>query len=355
MGMSLQLLGINLRIKIILATSWLFENIAKVLGYPKQSLGMPIRTDVIPGYGLPMHQTRIPPFANPTTFFEAIFGNLPQPSTIEKFYYESPQDGYYNFYIPHYRNVVFLPDWLSKWIQLHFDLGIDTVGLETIRNTLFSMMVYFYFFAELRIMLSYFISINPYTRPWVYLISLTDWIYDILFHLGISRRVVLLGFPLLPLIIHGALGSLLDSINHLVFTMPFLPSEGEPGEFLIDGIPRKVLLFRYLPALWTSDPIPDRLREFWYTERPEIYQFFKKNYAQLDIDFLPDRILKQIYQLKHEQVGLKSLVDNIDQIKVIGTQLSSDSTIDFQQFGSYFIQKQGILLTAFSEYFDKLI
>ena len=63
MGMSLQLLGINLRIKIILATSWLFENIAKILGYPTKSLGMPIRTDIIPGYGLPMHRTRVPPFA----------------------------------------------------------------------------------------------------------------------------------------------------------------------------------------------------------------------------------------------------------------------------------------------------
>ena len=217
------------------------------------------------------------------------------------------------------------------------------------------MMVYFYFFAELRIMLGYFISINPYTRPWVYLISLTDWIYDILFHLGISRRVVLLGFPLLPLIIHGALGSLLDSLNHLVFTIPFLPSEGEPGEFLIDGIPRKVLLFRYLPALWTSDPIPDRLRQFWYTERPEIYQFLKKNYGHLDIDFLPDRVLKQLYELKHDQIGLKSLAANVDQIKLVGTQVISDVTIHFHQFDSLWVQKQEILFNSLSEYFDKLI
>nr|NP_043579.1 hypothetical protein OdsiCp001 [Trieres chinensis]NP_043635.1 ORF355 [Trieres chinensis]YP_010537345.1 hypothetical protein ON826_pgp116 [Odontella regia]YP_010537400.1 hypothetical protein ON826_pgp061 [Odontella regia]P49827.1 RecName: Full=Uncharacterized protein ycf89; AltName: Full=ORF355 [Trieres chinensis]UYC31132.1 hypothetical protein [Odontella regia]UYC31187.1 hypothetical protein [Odontella regia]CAA91611.1 ORF355 [Trieres chinensis]CAA91667.1 ORF355 [Trieres chinensis] len=355
MGMSLQLLGINLRIKVILATSWLFENIAKVCGYPTKTLGMPIRTDVIPGYGLPIHQTRVPPFANPTTFLEAVFGNIPQPSTIEKFYYESPQDGYYNFYIPHYRNVVFLPDWLSKWIQLHFDLGIDTVGLETIRNTLFSMLVYFYFFAELRIMLSYFISINPYTRPWVYLISLTDWIYDILFHLGISKRVVLLGFPLLPILIHAALGNLIDSLNHLVFTMPFLPSEGEPGEFLIDGTARKVLLFRYLPALWTSEPIPDRLREFWYTERPEIYQFMKKNYGHLDIDFLPDEILKQIYQFKHDQIDPNSLTKNVEQFKVLGAQLISDSTIDFYQFSNCFVHKQEILFTFFSDYMDRLI
>ena len=355
MGMSLELLGINLRIKIILAISWLLENIAKLFGYPSQSLGMPIRNDMISGFGLQVHRTRVPPFPNPSTFFEAIFGNIPQPSTIEKLYYESPQDGYYNFYVQHYSNVIFLPDWLSKWIQLHFDLGIDTMGLEVVRNTLFSMMVYFYFFAELRILLSYFISINPYTRPWVYLISLTDWIYDILFKLGISQRVVLLGFPILPIIIHAALGSLIDSLNHLVFTMPFLPSEGEPGEFLIDGVPKKVILFRYLPALWTSDPIPDRLREFWYTERPEIYEFLKKNYGHLDIDLLPDRILKQIYQFKHDQIDPKSLVENATQLKVTGTQLISDSIVNFYPFNNYLITKQEILFTNFSEYIDKLV
>ncbi|MEJ2281933.1 MAG: hypothetical protein P8X97_08555, partial [Candidatus Bathyarchaeota archaeon] len=66
-------------------------------------------------------------------------------------------------------------------------------------------------------------------------------------------------------------------------------------------------------------------------------------------------ILKQIYQLKHDQIGLKSLAENVDQMKILGTQLISDSTIDFHHFGVYFIQKQEILFTSFSEYFDKLI
>ena len=43
--MSLESLGINLRIKLVLATSWIIENVAKLLGYPNNSQGMPIGTN----------------------------------------------------------------------------------------------------------------------------------------------------------------------------------------------------------------------------------------------------------------------------------------------------------------------
>jgi len=97
------------------------------------------------------------------------------------------------------------------------------------------------------------------------------------------------------------------------------------------------------------------LREFWYTERPEIYEFLKKNYGHLDIDLLPDRILRQIYQFKHDQIDPKSLVENATQLKVIGTQLISDSIVNFYPFNNYLITKQEILFTNFSEYIDKLV
>ena len=42
--MSLESLGINLRIKLVLATSWFFENTAKLFGYPNTSSGMPMVT-----------------------------------------------------------------------------------------------------------------------------------------------------------------------------------------------------------------------------------------------------------------------------------------------------------------------
>ena len=61
-----------------------------------------------------------------------------------------------------------------------------------------------------------------------------------------------------------------DSLNHLVFTMPFLPSEGEETKVLINQQMKDVLVFHYLPILWYRYPIPNDLREFWYKERPDI-------------------------------------------------------------------------------------
>ena len=291
--MSLESLGINLRIKLVLATSWLVENTAKLFGYPKTSTGMPIGNDPNGFNNLPIHEPRVPPAPDPNSIFEAVFGNVPKSSAIEKFYYESPQDGYFNFYIEHYRNVLFLPDWLSQSIQLSFGIGADTTGLEIVRDTLFSLIVYFMFFLQFRMMLYYFITINPYTRPWIYLISLTDWIYDLLFHLGITKRATFFGFPLLSILVNGAVGVLADALNHLVFTMPFLPSEGTAGQILVNGTPKDVIMFRYLPQLWYTHSIPDTVRNFWYFERPEIYQFMIKNYGFLKTDnaFLPMRVI----------------------------------------------------------------
>jgi hypothetical protein len=41
----------------------------------------------------------------------------------------------------------------------------------------------------------------------------------------------------------GILGVVADSLNHLVFTMPFLPSEGEETKLLINQQMKDVLVF----------------------------------------------------------------------------------------------------------------
>ena len=56
-------------------------------------------------------------------------------------------------------------------------------------------------------------------------------------------------------------------------------------------------------------PIPNDLREFWYTKKPDILTFMQKNYGQLDINFLPDRIVKEL--IEKEQIN-KSLISTIN-------------------------------------------
>jgi uncharacterized protein YggT (Ycf19 family) len=136
----------------------------------------------------------------------------------------------------------------------------------------------------LRIALSWFIYINPYTFPWCYLAAAVDWTEDVL--QGIVPAV--LGVNITGSVFLGILGVLADSLNHLVFTMPFLPSEGEETKLLINEQMNDVLVFHYLPILWYRYPIPNEIREFWYKERPDILNYMQKAYKDLDSQFLPD-------------------------------------------------------------------
>ena len=320
----------------------LMETIAtKIFNYPQNS-GMPI----VPDYNaaqmsvvdylskLPEHRTRFPSPPNPTTLSQVFFGNYPAMSRIDRTFYEHKSDGFYNFYIPNYKNIFFLPDWLSQWLQLTFDISVDTTPLEVIQQSIFLGLICFFFLLEFRMKLYWFLTINPYTRPWVYLISLTDWIQD--FMTGLSP--VILGVDLTAPLILGLTGKIADSLNHLVFTMPFLPSEGQPGKMLIDQEVTDVILFRYLPSLWYTHPIPDGLREFWYTQRRDIFNFLQKNYGHLDIEFLPNRILKEMYE---QQQITKSLIGDNTNINELSTNLVSNASIYSNYVLDHFMQSQG--------------
>jgi uncharacterized protein YggT (Ycf19 family) len=161
---------------------------------------------------------------------------------------------------------------------------LDITLLETIREVLFVGLMVYSQIVILRIALSWFIYINPYTFPWCYLAAAVDWTEDVL--QGIVPAV--LGVNITGSVFLGILGVLADSLNHLVFTMPFLPSEGEETKLLINEEMNDVLVFHYLPILWYRYPIPNEIREFWYKERPDILNYMQKAYKDLDIQFLPD-------------------------------------------------------------------
>ena len=106
---------------------------------------------------------------------------------------------------------------------------------------------------------------------------------------------------------------------------------------IIDDQVKDVILFRYLPSLWYTHPIPNNLREFWYTERVDILNFMKKNYTHLDIHFLPDRILKDISQ--NPQVT-KPLTENFPDVTHLSTNLLCHVPTDNNQFLNFFVENQ---------------
>jgi uncharacterized integral membrane protein len=91
---------------------------------------------------------------------------------------------------------------------------LDITLLETIREVLFIGLVIYSQIVILRITLSWFIYINPYTVPWCYVVAAVDWT-------EVLQGIVLLGVNITGSIFLGILGVLADSLNHLVFTMPF--------------------------------------------------------------------------------------------------------------------------------------
>jgi hypothetical protein len=57
-----------------------------------------------------------------------------------------------------------------------------------------------------------------------------------------------------------------------------------------------------LPILWYRYPVPNEIREFWYKERPDILNYMQKAYKDLDIQFFPDSLVKEL----HQQTDLSS-------------------------------------------------
>ena len=297
--MSLDEKFISVRTTVYEMGSTLFKNIAGLLGYPENP-GMPtgynlsnevsMRSQFLES--LPKHNTAWPPIQRPETWFEVVFGPSPKVDSVPRYIYESKEEGFYNFYIENYNNLFFLPDWLSEFIQVQLKICLDISVLETVREIVFLGLMVYSQIVILRITISWFIYINPYTFPWCYLAAAVDWTEDVL--QGIVPAI--LGVNITGTIFLGLLGVLADGLNHLVFTMPFLPSEGEETKLLINQEMKDVLVFHYLPISWYRHTIPNDIREYWYQARPDILDYMQEAYKDLNIQFLPDSIVENLNQ-----------------------------------------------------------
>ena len=295
--MSLDEKFIPIRTAFYEIVSSFFEKTAQFLGYPENP-GMPTVYEMPNKVyarsqffnSLPKHTTYWPPLQSPETWFEMVFGPAPKVDAVPRYIYESKEEGFYNFYIENYRNIFFLPDWASEFIQVRLNICLDISLLETIREVLFVGLVIYTQIVVLRIAIAWLIYINPYTFPWCYLVAAVDWTEDVL--QGIVPSIF--GVNATATLFLGGLGVVADSLNHLVFTMPFLPSEAEEAKMLINNKMKDVLVFHYLPVLWYKHPIPNNIREFWYYERPDILQYMQTAYKDLDIQLLPNSIIEQL-------------------------------------------------------------
>lgn len=312
---------IQLRTYFFQFVDFCFISVAKIFGFPKNP-GMPIGKPVTHYWQnekwwdtSDFHKVQFPPhpIGEPRNYWEVIFGPLPRPETIPKIYYESKVDGFYGFYIERYKNVFFLPDWFSKLLQVDLGFCLDMSYLEVCQEMIFIVLIFYYNAINLRLYLGWIPAINPYVFPFRYYIAFVDWVDE--YAEGWIPLVSSLGLgaPLLSFCV----GRLADSLNHLVFTMPYLPSEKIYSKAMVDGGLSDVILFRHLPYLWYKYPIPNELREYWSTNRKDILKYMQTAYGQLPINFLPDDIdsINQVTwlqeQLSHINQLSNSLITNL--------------------------------------------
>nr|QYB19013.1 hypothetical chloroplast RF89 [Climaconeis cf. scalaris]QYB19140.1 hypothetical chloroplast RF89 [Climaconeis cf. scalaris] len=317
-----------------------FIKIARLFGYPENP-GMPITyrfaKDADPRAeflnSLPIHDTW-PPIERPENIISAVFGPRAELENIKRHIYESDIEGFYNFYILNYKNVIYLPDCISKFVQLQLHVSYDTTGLEIIQGGLFSSLMLYGSLVMARTNLFWYISVNPYRFPTNFLVAVVDWAEDFL--QGFFPSI--LGVNITSSILLTIVGVLADNLNHLVFTMPYLPTEGEESELLINGEPQQVVLYHYLPKLWYEYPIPNELREYWFNERNDILMFMLNAYYDLRIKFTPDRFQEIIIDDDATIKMLEQAYAKVEIISVYDFLISKDINISINQFiQSYFI------------------
>jgi hypothetical protein len=272
-----------------------FQKLATIFGFPDNP-GM-LLTPLKRYYwnpkslaeNLPIRTVRFPPDTHPQNYIEILIGDSPKPSPIPRIFYESNTDGFYSFYMENYKNIIFLPNWLSEFLQVQCNFCLDISFLEVCREVVFAILVTYYYMISFRIFIAWLISINPYTFPIAYFIAFVDWIEEY----AIGLMPVVGGIGLATPLLLTLIGKAADSLNHLVFTMPFLPSEGVPGKAIVNGDVKDVLIFKYLPILW-------------YNERKDILNYMQEAYKNVDIQFLPDRVINEsnFLDLSLKQISL---------------------------------------------------
>nr|AWT38154.1 hypothetical protein ycf89 [Proboscia sp.]AWT38225.1 hypothetical protein ycf89 [Proboscia sp.] len=190
---------------------------------------------------------------------------------------------------------VFLPDFVSEFLQrtLHmhtYDLAYTGLIREC-QYFLFMAVFSFSVLCGLYIFLQMCLFINPYTYPFILLTELVLPYYkffeDVFPQIG--------GFTIGSIFAQSTLVLIMNYIRDIVFTMPFLPSEGvlhTAAGNANDVIPvgQKFYLFTGIPKLWKDSGIPIDLRTDWFDEGNfGIFKFYESHYpySKYGIDYLP--------------------------------------------------------------------
>lgn len=304
------------RYRFIRLTGGIAEKIATFFGYPENS-GLPLKNpyEVYDEWNykdyLPKLSLKVPPQKVPITYTSIMFGTAPFVYVQERVYFFRKTLGYYNYYIDHYKQFYFLPGQISKFLQLNLEFCLDIRLLEDIRAIIFAVLCVSMTMFSWKITLGWLVGFNPYNFPFNILIGFTDTVEDRIDGMLPS----IFGVALALNVFITLLGMVADSLNYLIFTMPYLPSEGLKSFRLVERQPVQTIVFSDIPKLWIFHPIPNDVRKYWAYERPEILTFMELTYKDLNINFRPDESIIEESSIK--QLLYKILINVLIFIKII--------------------------------------
>jgi hypothetical protein len=239
-----------------------------------------------------------------TKWLEVIFTPPRQYLTHQIFIFSDGKDAFIGFLVS--QKATFLVDPVSEIIQLYGGINVtdETIMLTFIQRWIHDFIMIFIELCSIRLTISLWLTINPYTFPWFILVTATEWFTESLS--GIFPAFF--GIEITSTVLLSILASFADYIKNLVFTMPYLPSER-----VAETIGKhEVYRFGGIPKLWYEYGIPDQLREEWYRERPDIIQNLIKYYGNVGVDFVPSRILEQYYNhLYKSQINPANLTSSV--------------------------------------------
>ena len=233
-------------------------------------------------------------------WMEVFFGQYKPMNFLVREAIGNTEEGFVGFSHENFQNIYYFSDKISTFLQIQLNQP-EALPLQLTHNMIYDFIIFYTAVFNFRIQLGWLLYINVYQIPWVYLVSGVDWIEECFGGFAPS----FLGTNSLGLIIGVISGLVTDAMNHIVYTMPYLPSEGEhwirpTGERdeYGDAIMQQIVKYRYLPRLWYFNGIPDKIRLKWWEESPFYIEYYYKTYGAYKIQILPDFMLKEFPEWK---------------------------------------------------------
>lgn len=210
---------------------------------------------------------------------------------------------------------VFLPDFVSEFIQrtmnIHtYDLLYTTI-LREWQFYLYSIIFIFTTLNGVYIFMQMCLFINPYRYPYVLLTELmlpwNQFFEDVC--------PAFFGYNTGQLVSQVVLMTGLDFVRDVVFTMPFLPSEGilyTAAANANDIVPvgEKFYLFNGIPKLWAEHGVPIDLRTDWFDQGNfQIMKFYDEvySYEYWKLDYLPMDVPRLRYLAHNSDIDPNSI------------------------------------------------